>query len=195
MRPGHHPLVDPRELLKPVVESAVRDLAGGRVEDPPVEGEGTAAAEPGDVVGTFVLDHVHHDPAVLVVVGVEGVEDPARVDLEPPDLGGVAVAGQQADAGLVGWVPGVGELDPGRGGGHAERDGQVEQDDVVPGQGEVVHHGAVRDRDAGRLSYFAGRADDDVLDVVPGPVVGDGVQFPGAGVELGVRGVPAGQCP
>src|SRR3712207_6156775 len=37
------------------------------------------------------------------------------------------------------------------------------------------------------------RSDDDVLDVVPGPVVGDRVQVAGPPVELGVRRVAARQ--
>ena len=47
----------------------------------------------------------------------------------------------------------------------------------------------------GGADNLAGRVDDDVLNVVPGPVVGDGVQFAGAPVQLGVRGVAARQFP
>jgi hypothetical protein len=45
------------------------------------------------------------------------------------------------------------------------------------------------------LGDLAIGADGDVLDVVPGPEVGDGVQLAGAVVELGVRGEAAGPSP
>ena len=46
-----------------------------------------------------------HDPAGLVLVGVEGVEHVAEADLEPPDVVGLALPGQEADPGAVVGVP------------------------------------------------------------------------------------------
>ena len=146
----------------------------------------------GHVVGARVPDQVDHDPAA-VVVGVEGVEDPARVYLEPADAGCGAVTGQQADPGLVGGVPGVGQLHPGRYRVQAEGNRQVEQHHVAGGEREIVHHRAVGDRDVGGAADRAAGADDHVLDVVPGPVVGDRVQLARRVVELGVGGEPARQ--
>ncbi len=121
------------------------------------------------------------------------MEDPARVHLEPADAGRGVAAGLQADPGLVRGVPGVGQLQPGRYRVQAEGDWQVEQDQVASGEREVVHHRAVGDRDVGGVAYLAVGADDDVLDVVPSPEVGDSVQLTRRVVELGVGGETAGQ--
>ncbi len=192
MRSGHHPLVDPREFLEPVVEPTAQDLSRRQVDGPAVQRQRAAPAQQGDVVRPRVLDDIHHDRAA-VVVRVEGVEDPARLRLEPAHLRRTAVAAQQADSGLVVRVPGVGQLHPGRGSVHAEGHGQVEENHVFLGQGEVVDHRPVGDGDVGGCDHLAVGGDDDVLDVVPSPEVGDGVQFTGPRVELGVRGESAGQ--
>jgi DNA-binding CsgD family transcriptional regulator len=193
VRPGEDPLVDPRELLEPVVEPPAGDPAGGRVHRPPVERDGAVPGHRRDVVRSGVGDDVDHDLAAGVVIGVQRVEHPARLDLEPADLRLPAVPGQQADPGLMGRVPRVGQFQPGGRPDQAEGHRQVEQHDVFFRQGEVVHHGPVGDTDVGGPGHEPAGADDHVLDVVPGPVVGDGVQFPGARVELGVRGEPARQ--
>jgi DNA-binding CsgD family transcriptional regulator len=193
VRPGNDPLVDPRELLEPVVEPVAGDPGGGRVQGPPVQRDRAVPAQGRHVEGPGVGDDIHDDLAVAVVVGVQGVEHPARLDLEPADLRRAAVPGQQADPGLVVGVPRVGQSQPRGRPGQAEGHRQVEQHNVLLRQGEIMHHGPVGDGDVGRPGHQPVPADDHVLDVVPGPVVGDGVQFPGTRVELGVRGVAAGQ--
>jgi hypothetical protein len=59
------------------------------------------------------------------------MKDPAGVHLEPADPGCGAAARQQADPGLVGGVPGIGQLHPGRRRIQAEGDRQVEQHHVL----------------------------------------------------------------
>ena len=195
VRPGDDPVVDPGELLAAVVQALLGDLAGGRVDDPPVQGHRSVRGPEGrDVEGLVVLAQVDHDLAAVVVVGVEAVEDPARLDLDPAD-GRAAVARQQPDAGLMRRVPHVRQLLARGDRVQAEGDRQVKQHHVAVGEREVMHHRAVGDRDVGGAGDLSRRVDDDVLDVVPGPEVGDGVQLAGGVVELGVRGEAAGQGP
>src|ERR1017187_6118791 len=195
VRPGDDPVVDPGELLSPVVQALLGDLAGRRIYDPPVQGHRPVGVpERGDVEGLVVLAQVDHDPAAVVVVGVEAVEDPARLDLDPAD-GRAAVAGQQADAGLVRRVPHVRQFLARGDRVQAERDRQVKQYHVGSGEREVMHHPAVGDGDVGGAGDLSRRVDHHVLDVVPGPEVGDGVQLARLVVELGVRGEAAGQGP
>ena len=130
VRLAGHPFVGAGEFLRAVVQALLGDFPGGRVDDPPVQGQRPVPGQGGHVVGACVPDQVDHDPAV-VVVGVEGVEDPARVHLEPADPGRGVPAGQQADPGLVRGVPGVGQLQPGRYRVQAEGDRQVEQHHVA----------------------------------------------------------------
>ena len=87
-----------------------------------------------------VAHHVDHDAiAVRLVEGVHRVEHVARLDVVPDDLGRLAVAGQQADAGLVALLPAVRERRTRRGGVQAERHGEIEQDDGALRDGAVVH--------------------------------------------------------
>ena len=192
VRLAGHPLVGAREFLGAVVQALLGDLPGAGVDDPPVQRQRPVPVQRRDVVSTVVTDQIYHHPAA-VVVGVEGMEDPARVHLEPADPGCDAAPRQEADPGQVAGIPGVGQLQPGRYRVHAEGDRQVEQDHVAGGEREVVHHRAIGDRDVGGPADIAVDADDHVLDVVPRPVVGDGVQFARPAVGLGVRGEATGQ--
>jgi len=193
MPPAGHPVVHPGELLMAIVDPGLYHLACGRIDRPPVERHRSAPGEDGHVVGPLVADEVHHH-AVAVVIGIERVEDPAGVDFDPLNPAGAAVvAAEQADTGLVCRVPGVRHLPSGRHQVQAEGDRQVEQDHVLLGEREIVHHRPVSDRDVGRPAHPPAAVDDDVLDMVPGPVVGDGVQLTGSVIGLGVGGEAAGQ--
>jgi len=75
----------------------------------------------------------------------------------------------------------------------AEGDRQVEQDHVVLGKREVVHHRSVVDRNIGGAAHPPRGVDDDVPDMIPSPEVRDGVQFAGPMVGLRVRGEAPGQ--
>jgi hypothetical protein len=72
-------------------------------------------------------------------MGVHGVRQVARLDVEPAHVGAFAVPVDHAEAGAVVVVP-----PPRRGAGlqqrHVEHDGGVVEDGVVRGDGEVVHH-------------------------------------------------------
>ena len=195
VRPGDDPVVDPGEFLPAIVQSLLGDRAGGRVDGPPVQGHrAVRSPQRGDVEPLVVLAQVDQDPAVGVLIGVEAVEHPARLDLDPAD-GRAAVAGQQADSRLVGGVPHVRQFLALGDRVQAERDRQVQQDHVVGGEREVMHHRPVGDRDVGGADDLAARADDNVLHVVPGPEVRDRVQLAGGVVDLGVRGEAARQGP
>ena len=116
------------------------------------------------------------------------MEDVAGIDVEPADLTERVVAAQHAQAGAVAVVPSVGHVarivD-----GHveAEHDRQVHEDDVVFGEGEVVHH---------RQRLDLERPIDGQLTGGVGPVVGDvrlkdvavseEVQFSGGRADLRV---------
>lgn len=52
---------------------------------------------------------VEHD-RVVSVVGVERVEDVAGFEVEPPDIVGSTLAGQNSDACGVGGIPGIGHV-------------------------------------------------------------------------------------
>ena len=142
-----------------------------------------------------VADQVEHDPAGLVLVGVEGVEHVAEADLVPPDVIGLALPGQEAHPGAVVGVPGVREPGPGHRRVHVEGDGQVEEDHVVLGDGAVVDHGATVDGDPDLAPDPAVGADHGVAQVVPGPEVADGVELARDRVQLRVGGVALGQRP
>src|SRR5215216_1697022 len=90
-------VVHPRELLRPVVEPLLDDLPGVEVDRPPVQGRwqlgrsvdvgGEHLGMPGDV----------DDNGAACVVGVERVEDVARLDFVPTHVGIAAVTGHHAD--------------------------------------------------------------------------------------------------
>ena len=86
VRPADNPVIDAGEFLVSVIEALLGHFPGGRVDDPPVKCQRPLPGEHRDVVGAFVAHQVGHNPAA-VVVGVEGVEDPAGVHFEPPDAG------------------------------------------------------------------------------------------------------------
>jgi DNA-binding CsgD family transcriptional regulator len=192
--PAHHPLVDPRVFLVSIVQPAWHHPAGRRVDGPPLEGDRPVPGQARHIVGPLIADQVHHHP-VAVVVGVEGVEDPAGVDVDPADGAGLraGLAAYQADACLVCRVPGVRHLPSARQQAQAEGDRQVQQDHVVLGQREVVHHGPVVDRYVGGAAHPPRGVDDDVPDVIPSPEVRDRVQLTGPAIGLGVRGEAAAQ--
>jgi DNA-binding CsgD family transcriptional regulator len=192
--PSYHPVVHTGVFLVPIVQSARHHPAGRRVDAPPLEGDRPVPGEDGHVVGPLIADQVHHYP-VTVVVGVECVEDPARVDVDPADGAGIheGLAAHQTDARLVRRVPGVRHLASAGQQVQAEGDRQVQQDQVVLGQCEVVHHGPVVDRDVGGATHPSRGVDDDVPDVIPGPEVRDSVQLTGPVIGLGVRGEAASQ--
>src|SRR5690606_18349325 len=116
----------------------------------------------------------------------ERVEDVAAGGVEPPDVLRAAVEGQQADAGGVARVPPVGQRGALGRGRHVEGDRQVEDHDVPVGDGAVVDHRAVGDRDADLAPHPGVLTEHDVPDVVPRPVVGDAVQVAGDRVGVGV---------
>ena len=99
--------VVPRELLGPVVEACLGDPLGHRVDHPPVERRQVVAERTEPVVDhdRVVAADVDDDRAVGGVVGVERVEDVARVDVAPDHVVGRAVAGEQADAAGAVGVP------------------------------------------------------------------------------------------
>ena len=142
-----------------------------------------------------VAHDVEHDPvAAGLVVGVHRVEDVAGLDVVPDDVGGVAVAGQQADPGVVALLPVVREAGAGARGLQVEGHRQVEQDDPALGDGAVVHADRPAHGDPARRAHAGVGPDDADVDVVaPAPEVGHGVEVAGARVALGVRGVPTGQ--
>ncbi len=92
MRPGDDPVVDAGEFLRAVVEGLLADCVGSRVYSPPVQGCGAVVVpESCDVEWLGILAEIdHHPPGVLV--GVECVEDPAGVDLQPLHVVGAAAA-------------------------------------------------------------------------------------------------------
>ena len=75
-----------RVLLAAVVQARWATLPAAGVDDPPVQGHRSVRGpEGGDVEGRVVLAQVDHDLAAVVVVGVEVVEDPARLDPDRAD--------------------------------------------------------------------------------------------------------------
>jgi DNA-binding CsgD family transcriptional regulator len=194
VRSSHRPIVHPGVFLVSIVQPTRHHPAGHRVDGPPFEGDRPVPGEDGHVVGPLIADQVHHHP-VAVVVGVERMEDPAWVDVDPADGAGTGttLTAHQADACLVRRVPGVRHLPSAGQQVQAEGDRQVQQDHVVRGQREVVHHGPVVDRDVGGAAYPPCAVDDDVADVIPGPEVRDSVQLTGLAIGLGVRGEAAAQ--
>jgi DNA-binding CsgD family transcriptional regulator len=193
--PAHRPVVHTGVFLVPIVQPARHHPAGRRVDAPPLEGDRPVPGEHGHVVGPLIADQVHHHP-VTVVVGVERMEDPARVDVDPADGASIraGLAAHQADACLVRRVPGVRHLPSAGQQSQAEGDRQVQQDQIVLGQREVVHHRPVVDRDVGGATNAPRGVDDDVPDVIPGPEVRDSVQLTGPAIGLGVRGEATAQC-
>nr|WP_260328845.1 hypothetical protein [Streptomyces sp. Ag109_O5-1] len=143
VRQRDQPVVDPGELLRSVVEALHSGLPRGRVEGVAVQG-GRAVAFDG--AGGFghhprVGDHVQNH-ALPVVVGVQRVEDPYGIHIDPPHVGRDSRPRHHPYAGLVRVVPLVGNRRAAQGGLAAEGDRQVVDEDVVLGQGEVVHHRA-----------------------------------------------------
>ena len=67
------------------------------------------------------------------------MEDVAGFDIAPDDIVILAMARHQADAGLVGRVPAIGEGLAIEQGLHRESDGQVHDDDIL------LRHGAIMD--------------------------------------------------
>jgi hypothetical protein len=65
-----------------VVKALFADFASKRVDDPAVKRDGPGSGQLTDVISSLVAAQVHDD-LVLVVVGVEGVKDPAAFNLEP----------------------------------------------------------------------------------------------------------------
>ena len=109
MPPPGEPLVDARELLGVVVEPVLAHLVGEQVDGEPGHRRGTLVGSVEDGGEHPVVAHDVDDDGVAVLVGVEGVEDEARVDLEPAHVVAAALAGQQAQSRRVVGVPGVGQ--------------------------------------------------------------------------------------
>ena len=142
--------------------------------------------------GGVAHDIEHHPVAIGLVEHVHRVEHVTGLDVVPYDVGGVAVAWQQADPGVVPLLPAVREARTGGDGLHAEGHRKVEQHDVALRDGGVVHAHRAAHRDAPRGAHPRRRVDDRHLDVVaPAEEVGDGVELAGQRVPLGVRRVAA----
>src|SRR5205085_9858496 len=76
-----------------------------------------------------------------------------------------------------------------------EHDGKVVDHRVLLGERHVVQHRAARGLDVDELAHVGVAVDDRVLHLVaPTPVVRHRVQLARHRVELGVGGVPTGQC-
>ena len=79
-------------------------------------------------------------------------------------------------------------------GAHREGDGQVEHDHEPGGDGAIVDARPILDRDGKLARDDAVGRDDHVADGVPDTaVIGDGVEFAGDGVEVGVTAIRAGE--
>ena len=188
------PLVDARELLSAVVESLLLHRAPVAVEVPalqrgrPLRGTEVVGAEHGRVT-----HHVEHDAVTArVVEGVHRVEHVARLDVVPDDVGRVAVARQQSDAGVVPVLPAVRERRAGCGGVQAEGDGEIEQDDGALRDGTVVQAHRSTHGDASAGPHRGVSVDDRHLHVVAPPEeVRDGIELARQRIALGVRGVAA----
>ena len=124
-------LVDARELLPALVDELVTDLARGEVDRPAVQCGRTAAVGSFDEL-TFGREHrrmARHvdDDRVVLVVRVHRMEDVARVDVEPFDVGVATVARHHTDARRGIAVPAERE----RLHGEVEHDRQVEEQDAT----------------------------------------------------------------
>ena len=136
---------------------------------------------------------VEHE-AVAVVVGVEGVEDVAGVDVDPGDVAVEVVAGDEPEPGGVVRLPVVGEALPGHRRVEVEHRGEVVDDDPSLGERGVVHHRTAGGLDEATVADLALLVDHEVLDVVaPAPVVVHRVPLPGNRVVVGVGGETGGQ--
>ena len=114
MGPADPSFVDAGELLPAVVEALLLDGAAVPVEMPALQRRGAlVGAEELRAEHGGVAHHVEHDPvAAGLVEGVHRVEDVAGLDVVPDDVGRVAVAGKQADPGVVAVLPAVREAAP-----------------------------------------------------------------------------------
>ena len=185
--------VGAREFLRVGVDHAAGHLACGGVDGPALEGN-TAGVGTHRAVGKHgvVRADVEDDLAVRRLVAIAGVVDIAGVDIAPDDVGAPALARQQADAGLVFRVPGIGEGVTCEKALHREGDRQVEDDHVAPGDHAVVDHGAVLHGDGFLAPHAAIAADDNVADGVEAwALVADRVHLARVGVEMRVRGEAA----
>ena len=141
--------------------------------------------------------HDIENDRVTLLVGVERVEDIARLDIEPTHITGAARARHDADTGWIARVPPVlGRCPQGRryrdGSGLPGIEGhrEVVEHHVVLGQREVVHHRAAGDLDVHGVASAPVDADDRVLHAVASTErVGHRVQFPAVRVPLRVCGV------
>ena len=154
--PSDDALVDPRELLGPVVEALLDDLPGVEVDGPPVQGR-RQLGRPVDVR----VEHlrmprdIDHDAPILVV-RVQRVEHVAELDVEPAHVGVPAVARHHTDPRAVVWLPCrreralADEVE-------VEHHGKIEEDDVALGDREVVHHRRTPDVDVLAADELTGR--------------------------------------
>ena len=85
--------------------------------------------------------------------------------VDPHDVGGLALARQQAEPAAVVGVPAEREA-TGEGEVEVDRDRQVEHDGVALRERHVVQHGHAGQRDVDRAAHPAVGPDDDVLHVV-----------------------------
>ena len=194
--PPDEPLVVPWELLAPVVEDLFVHAPGGGIDRPPHEARCPFVRAVAVGVEHLRMTHdVAHDPTVGEVVRIHRVVHEAEVDLAPPR--GIAtgrVAGEEPDACAVVRVPRVRQRGhPAHRGIEIERHGQIEDDDLGLGDRAVVQHRLAGHRDVDGTAHLAVGADDDVLHVVPLPVVDDRVQLSRARVALRVRSERTGQ--
>jgi hypothetical protein len=107
VRSAQQSFVDTREFLGVVVEPGLVHLTVGEVDGPAVQGGGAFMGTVTLRVEYLRVSHdVEHD-RVVFVVGVERVKDVAGFEVEPPDIVGSTLAGQNSDACWVGGIPGI----------------------------------------------------------------------------------------
>ena len=185
MLQAHHPVVDARERVGPVVHLRLLDGTGLHVERPAVHVAGLEVLHgpaPHGSVTAHVADHF-----VAIDVRIERMEHVARIDLEPLHIGVGAHAREDSDACAVVVVPADGRQTLGHV-VHVEHDRQVHEDRVIARDHEVVHHGALGSGDGCGVHQIALGIEHVVRDVRCHRAVAEEVQLVGLGAQLGVRG-------
>ena len=147
---------DAREIHAAIVERLLLHRAAREVEAETVQGD-LARSEPVARVAPEILQPTHvEDDAVALVVGVQAVEDVARLDLEPAHFGAPGAARQDADPRRVVIAPVErhAALERQR---EIEDHRQIHEQHVPRRDGEVVDHRRAADRDLFALDAAAHR--------------------------------------